>query len=162
MKILVFADSHGQTADMIEIVKAEKPDMIIHAGDFLRDAEELRRNFGGIEIHAVSGNCDFNSGSDSEDVFAVCGKRFYLTHGHIQHVKKGYTALMLAANEKQANVVICGHTHVPLYETSGNMMLINPGSITMGGKTYGVIDMDDGSFNYVCKSRGKGGGSGRR
>ena len=162
MKILVFADSHGQTADMIDIVKTEKPDMIIHAGDFMRDAEELRSNFRDIELHAVSGNCDFGTDSDAEDVFSVYGKKFYLTHGHLQRVKKGYTALTIAANEKQANIVIFGHTHVPLYETIGNLTVINPGSITMGGKTYGIIDIDSGSFRYVCKSRGKGGGSGRK
>lgn len=162
MKILVFADSHGQTTEMIEVVKDEKPDMIIHAGDFMRDAEELRRYFKDIELHAVSGNCDFSSGSDTDDIFNVFDKKFYLTHGHIQHVKKGYTEILLAANERQANIVIFGHTHIPLYDTSGNMILINPGSITMGGKTYGVIDINNGYFNYVCKSRVKGGGSGRR
>ena len=32
-KLLVFSDSHGSTADMVRIVRSEKPDLVLHLGD---------------------------------------------------------------------------------------------------------------------------------
>ena len=41
MKILIFSDSHGDVDIMRDIVEKEKPDMIIHLGDSIKDAEKL-------------------------------------------------------------------------------------------------------------------------
>ena len=41
MNILVFSDSHGNTARMAEVVRREQPDQIFHLGDVSRDARAL-------------------------------------------------------------------------------------------------------------------------
>ena len=152
MKIIVFSDSHGLYNNMIDIVKNEAPDMIIHCGDYERDVRALEVKFRDIQIHSVEGNCDFASGGRTEEEFTVLGRKFYITHGHLQRVKGGYMNLIYTGKEKFADVVICGHTHVPLYEEYEGMSIINPGSITFGAKTYGIIEMDETSFNYTAKA----------
>ena len=162
MKIVVFSDSHGMYNSMIDIVNSEEPNMVIHCGDFNRDADHLRRTFRTLEIHSVVGNCDYGDRSDTEDLFEVRGKRFYVTHGHLHGVKRDYTSLIYSAREKEADVAICGHTHVPLFEKHDGLYVINPGSITFGGKTYGVIEITENSFDYTCKTTGRVRGAGRR
>ena len=43
VKAAVFSDSHGLTALMRECVRRVRPDVIIHLGDYSRDADALRR-----------------------------------------------------------------------------------------------------------------------
>ena len=45
MRLAVFSDSHGFCASMIGAVRAYRPDMILHLGDYSRDAEELIKEF---------------------------------------------------------------------------------------------------------------------
>ena len=45
IKAAVFSDSHGSTALMKECVRRVRPDVIIHLGDYERDAEALRLEF---------------------------------------------------------------------------------------------------------------------
>ena len=41
MKLLIFSDSHGNVANMADVVRLESPDRILHLGDMARDAEDL-------------------------------------------------------------------------------------------------------------------------
>ena len=42
-RVLVLSDSHGNVGNMIRAVKREEPDMILHMGDCVVDADALRR-----------------------------------------------------------------------------------------------------------------------
>ncbi len=42
-RVLVLSDSHGNVGNMIRAVKREEPDMILHLGDCVVDADALRR-----------------------------------------------------------------------------------------------------------------------
>ena len=41
-RVLVLSDSHGNVGNMIRAVKREEPDMILHLGDCVVDADALR------------------------------------------------------------------------------------------------------------------------
>lgn len=148
MKIIVFSDSHGLYNNMTDAVKHEEPELIIHCGDHERDARQLEKKFKNIPVHSVVGNCDFGYGGKTEEEFTVMGKKFFITHGHLYRVKSGYMNFVYAAREKNADVAICGHTHIPLHEELYGIHIINPGSITYGACTYGVIDITEDSFKY--------------
>ena len=53
MKAAVFSDTHSNTAKMVEAVRSAMPDVLIHLGDFERDAEVLRREFPDIPLYNV-------------------------------------------------------------------------------------------------------------
>lgn len=59
-RVLVLSDSHGNVGNMIRAVKREEPDMILHLGDCVVDADALRREFPHITMVNVPGNCDFH------------------------------------------------------------------------------------------------------
>ena len=53
-KILVLSDSHRNFDPMVQAVKLEKPDMIIHLGDHYKDAMSLHGVFPDIPLHAAT------------------------------------------------------------------------------------------------------------
>ena len=58
MKILVISDTHGKLNKVREVYrKLTNIDLIIHAGDYMRDGEALSKEFA-VPVVAVKGNCD--------------------------------------------------------------------------------------------------------
>ena len=66
-KLLVFSDSHGSTADMVRIVRSEKPDLVLHLGDHASDGLEVEKETG-VKVKCVKGNCDLY-GNEPEALF---------------------------------------------------------------------------------------------
>ncbi|MCL2828746.1 MAG: YfcE family phosphodiesterase [Oscillospiraceae bacterium] len=132
MNILVFSDSHGNTAPMIEAIRRETPDLILHLGDHDRDTQALTTEFPPIPFRVVRGNCDLGSRNPVLDTFELQGQRIVMTHGHVQNVKFGYAALLDMGYGAGADILLFGHTHVPYYEIAANMHVINPGSAGTG------------------------------
>ena len=62
------------------------------------------------------------------------------------NVKYGLADLVRAGQEMQANVVLFGHTHIPMVDYREGMHLMNPGSLGMprgSNGTYGVLDVTE-------------------
>lgn len=144
MKILVFSDSHGQTAAMLRAVAAEAPELILHLGDHDSDCAPLQKNFPGIRIEQVRGNCD--PGSDLPEVRQItCGLlKIFMTHGHRYQVKMGDELAVNTAICAGADVLLYGHTHAAAAYVRHGLQVMNPGSIGYGRGTYGVIEIFDG------------------
>ena len=151
MKILVISDTHGRLNKVRDIYsKLKDIDLIIHAGDYLRDGEAF-----GEEVHvpvvAVPGNCD---GNRSRDDFAIveteCGD-ILVTHGHMQGVSYDLQDLMYKTMENDGIAAVFGHTHCALIEEYDGIRFINPGSLTQprdgSGGTYAVIRTTEDSFD---------------
>ena len=147
MRILVFSDTHGMIDNCISTVERIKDvDMITHAGDVSADAEDLQSVFPDIPVRFVSGNCEMpRAPIDIE--FDAGGKKFFVTHGHAYSVKsdREYRQLTLHAREIGADIAIFGHTHSPLCDNKGDLILLNPGSVRYG-RTYGVVEIEDGKM----------------
>lgn len=146
VKIIVFSDSHGDRESMVLAAGAERPDVIFHLGDCWRDAEELEYAFPGIPLYQVPGNCDWSmAGEPTEQKVTLDGVCFLLCHGHTYCVKSGYYSAVSHAEQAGADVLLCGHTHVPCCEDYGGIQLLNPGSVGQGcGRTYAVITTQQG------------------
>lgn len=149
MKILVLSDSHRAMQEMRRAVRSEKPDMIIHLGDHIGDAEKLIEGFPDIPLEAVSGNCDSGL-APSEKLLEIEGKKIFICHGHGYGVKSDYLMLKYAAMEKGADVVLFGHTHVPFYDFDGRLHMMNPGSIGAARYPakdgYGLLFIENGEI----------------
>ena len=86
MRILAFSDTHGNIDYCIRVIeRIGAVDMILHAGDVSTDAQDLEAIFDNIPVKYVRGNCEV-SNSSAEQLIEVCGKKIFLTHGHIHAV----------------------------------------------------------------------------
>ncbi|WP_335755360.1 metallophosphoesterase [Thermococcus profundus] len=116
---------------LLERISAEKPDLILHAGDVTDPAvlEELEKM---APTLAVRGNVDKLT-LPEEKVVEVEGIRVLLLHGH-QFFTLNAHFLALKALEAGADVLVFGHTHrfysdiVSLH--GRRVWLVNPGSPT--------------------------------
>ena len=151
MKILVISDSHGNSASILNAISRESPDMVLHLGDYDRDCSIIGWDNPRIQVRSVRGNCDRSSSGPDTDEFTLGGKRFFMTHGHLNSVKTGLSSLIRSAESRGADVLLYGHTHVPHYSVKNDIAIINPGSIGMGGKTYAVLEFKNGAV--TCEIR---------
>jgi len=149
MKILVVSDTHGNIDDMLKVIKnMEKPQIILHLGDYVEDGENIEKETG-IKVEIVRGNGDFfNKNYEDDKVIEIGGKRIFLTHGHKYGVRHGVMNLLYRAEELEANVVLYGHTHIPMIAEDSGIYIMNPGSSTYPRgfyklKTYGIINIQD-------------------
>lgn len=105
MKILVVSDTHGDTDKAEEAIRYNKDSisMIIHLGDYFRDAQKLAEMFPEIPIEYIYGNSDFMiDGVPAEKMLNVCGKRIFMTHGHRYSV----SGIMKSCTERQRSFML--------------------------------------------------------
>ncbi len=145
-KYLVFSDSHGDDETMLGVVKEHKKDVdgIFFLGDAENSGDRLRNSVQG-PVYMVRGNCDWSLQASDFQCFQLHGHRVALTHGHRQHVNTGLDTLKYWALEKEADVVLFGHTHVPFAEQTSTLTVLNPGSISRPRqegyrKTYAMLE----------------------
>lgn len=149
MKILVLSDSHGNISNMVQAVEREAPRMVLHLGDCWRDAERLRDRFPELPMEQVCGNCDYFRGSrETEKLLYLEGRRTLMCHGHTYGVKQSLLAAGLAAEEKELDLFLFGHTHKPLVDRRGRTLFLNPGSIgDYARPTYGIVTLENGKLD---------------
>ena len=147
MLIVVFADSHGEVEAMCAAIEEHHPDMVLHLGDYARDAEALERYYPGLDIRYVRGNCDgWNSDAPESLRFNADGVGIYMTHGHRQSVKTSLEPLANAVHFSGAKLGLFGHTHCSEYKKMGDVTLFNPGSVGRGRRSYGLITVKGAEF----------------
>lgn len=154
MKLLVFSDSHTDIETMAQVVLREQPQMVLHLGDHYGDALSLRARYPHIPMHCVVGNTDFFDAGETEHLINVEGRTLYMTHGHLYNVKNGLNTIYLKGRSVNADIVLFGHTHVPLIEEEHGFTLFNPGSCNYFGRrstrpTYGRITFS--AEGYECR-----------
>lgn len=153
MRIGIISDTHGSMIDIEKTIDYLKTcDLIIHAGDYVDDAEYLHYATD-IEVKSVKGNCDLYTRDENYELtFYVCNKKFFLCHGHYYDVKYGLNSLVKLAKDNNINIVVFGHTHIPLYKTIDNITFINPGSITYprgeSEKSFGILTIKNEEVSY--------------
>ncbi len=159
-KYLVFSDSHGRDEKMLEIVKQHKKEIegIFFLGDAENNGDRLRNSVQG-PVYMVRGNCDWSLQAPDFQVFCLHGHKVAMAHGHRQHVNMGVDTLKYWAQEKEADVVMYGHTHVPFVEQTSCMTILNPGSVSRPRQsdhipTYAFIDFEEnGEITIrICKA----------
>lgn len=149
MKILVLSDTHGETDKAEDVIKScNDIDLIIHLGDYFRDAEKISSMFPKIPVEYIYGNSDFMIGNvPAEKILEYSGKRILITHGHRYSVKWDYGKLYKKAEELKVDMILFGHTHIADMEEKENFILLNPGSISDprddSGESYAIIEIDD-------------------
>ena len=147
MLIAVISDSHGNKDSINKIKKKiSNADVLLFLGDGENDLAEITNDFTG-EVFAVRGNCDITGKYPEEQILEIQGKKIFICHGHRYNVKYGYNSIYYRGKEIGADIVLFGHSHIPIIEEYNGIILMNPGSISHGmgrlNKTLGSIDLID-------------------
>ncbi|SMP62583.1 metallophosphoesterase family protein [Anoxynatronum buryatiense] len=143
MKIGLISDTHGDFHSMQQALELLRDtDCILHAGDLYQDSRWLSTQTH-QQIEAVIGNGDPVTAGPDHQLLKLDHLNILLCHGHIQRVQHSLTSLYYFGLEKTADVVIFGHTHVPLVLQQG-LVIINPGSTSRPrsehGCTCGILE----------------------
>lgn len=150
MKILVLSDTHAYLANARAVLRrlGERMDAVFHLGDHDDDALQLQEEFPQLPFYFVKGNNDFGVDTPPQRLVRLGGRALLLTHGHMQRVSWNYDTISYWAEAQGADVVLFGHTHIPLWEERGRVALFNPGSISLprGGTmaTFGILTIENG------------------
>lgn len=175
MKYLVISDLHiperasGIPEKILE--EAKKCKGIICAGDFTTKEVYDRLKSANPNFFAVKGNCDRFELTEYVQ-FSEKGKKIGVIHSH-QFGRGNIDFLSEFAKSQGLDILVFGHTHVPMVEKRNGILLVNPGSangIESGGglscsqlplqglshdqlsrrgnfaqKTYAILNIEEGS-----------------
>ena len=154
MRVIALSDTHAprrwKSCPPAVAARLREADLILHAGDVCV-AGVLDELAGYAPVHAVVGN------NDTPDV-AAWGARptleIELAGLTIAMIHDAGTAAgrlrRMRATFPRADVVVYGHSHIPLDEGDGGFRIFNPGSPTDRRRqphgTIGVLEIDGGSL----------------
>ena len=153
MHFLIFSDSHGHPENINKVLKrAGRYDGVFFLGDGIRDLDYC--DFSTPVLYAVKGNCDmfYSSSEDFCDKreIVIGNKKILITHGHSHGVKSSLGSLIYDAAERDADIVLFGHTHQRFerrYTPEDSVMLskplyvFNPGAISGYAASFGCLDI---------------------
>lgn len=152
VRVAVLADTHLRTSDLgrlpTEAVRAvAEADLLLHAGDVVSvGALDAFCDLG--PVHAVLGNNDHElTGALPESlVLDLAGVTVAVLH---DTGRREGRAARLHRRFPSADVVVFGHSHVPVDEVGlGGQVLFNPGSPTQRRAqprcSFGLLDLEDG------------------
>ena len=150
LRLAVVADTHSHPhPDAARHLAFLRPDAILHAGD-IGDLAVLDDLATIAPVVAIRGNIDTHA-ADLPDVIALdlqSGDRRVMTllllHIAVYGPRLRADAARLAA-DMSADLVVCGHSHVPFAGRDKGLVVFNPGSIGPRRFTlpivFGVLDL---------------------
>ena len=165
MKWMIASDIHGSALycrEMLRCFEEEKADRLVLLGDILyhgprNDLPEeyqpkaVSEMLNGIRdrLLCVRGNCDCEVDQMmlrfpilADYALLDAGKRLiYATHGHVYNPEN-------LPPLKPGDVLLFGHTHVPLQAEKDGILCMNPGSVSIpkGNSGHGYMTYEDGLF----------------
>lgn len=152
MKVLVISDTHRRIKRVESLIayynRIGGIDAIIHCGDHIDDARALQNEYPSIPLYMVPGNCDREGYESNSSLFVEIGEvPTLITHGHKHHVKYDYEELCIDGEAYGAKLVLFGHTHSAFKEKKGDMLLLNPGSLSEPRDTtypsFAILDIEN-------------------
>ena len=168
MKLMIASDIHGSAyfcEKMLAAFEREQADRLMLLGDLLYHGprNDLPRDYAPKQVIAmlievkekvlcVRGNCDtevdqmvlpFPILADYA-VIPVGSRLIYCTHGHHFNVNA------LPPMQK-GDILIYGHTHVPLKDVNEERACLNPGSVSIPKEDswHGYMTLEDGCFRWI-------------
>lgn len=165
MKLLIASDIHGSAyycRKLLEAYKKEEADKLILLGDILYHGprNDLPEEYAPKEVIAmlnpmkqeilcVRGNCDtevdqmvleFPILADYGFLYER-GRMIFLTHGHV--FNENHLPML-----KKGDILLHGHTHVPVCREHEGYIYMNPGSVSIPkeGSEHSYMTYEDGIF----------------
>lgn len=135
MKIVITGDTHipgrGKTLPKRLVKECQNADLIIHTGDWkAQQTADMLSEF--AEVKGVIGNADdenIRKQFPLQQLIETAGIRIGIVHGHGE--KKTTEKRALEAFEGvPLDILIFGHSHIPMLRYVNKTLVINPGSPT--------------------------------
>lgn len=156
-KICIMSDSHDNLQSLrkaVALVVAEKPDLIIHLGDFVAPFTLPIIKSAGIKLLGIFGNNDgerkgLSAGVagwgeifDAPYLFKTQGVDILLSHSPIapETIKSDYPSV---------SIFLHGHTHKSCDISYGSLRVINPGEVCgylTGSGRFGILEIPSGDY----------------
>ncbi len=167
MKWMIASDLHGSALTcraLFDAFEKEGAQRLLFLGDLLYHGprNDLPEEYAPKEVISllnakkesilcVRGNCDtevdqmvleFPILADYA-LIPVGDKTIFATHGHKFNAEK-------LPPLKVGDVVLHGHTHIPIWEEHGGIYVLNPGSVTIpkANSKRGYMLLEDGTFTW--------------
>lgn len=167
MKIMIASDIHGSAGccrQLLERFREERADRLLLLGDILYHGprNDLPEEYAPKQviamlnehkdhIYCVRGNCEAEVDQMvlafpvlADYALLPVGKRMvFVTHGHIFN-KENLPPM------QKGDILLYGHTHVPVCEESGGFVFMNPGSVSIpkNGTPRGYMILDGTVFEW--------------
>ncbi|NBK91023.1 phosphodiesterase [bacterium 1XD21-13] len=167
MKIMIASDIHGAAGfceSMLAAYDREQAEKLLLLGDILYHGprNDLPEGYAPKEVLAllnarkeeilcVRGNCDTEVDQMVLEfpilaeycILYINGRMIFATHGHNFNEKN---LPML----KNGDILLHGHTHVPVCKETKDYVYINPGSVSIPkeGSWHGYMVLEDGVFTW--------------
>lgn len=140
-------------------------DLILHAGDVgeMWTLDALSELAPVIAVHGNDDSDDARSELPDQVITTQGDARILLYHGHYKDRKQEMAARRIdawepklqqleeMAREKDATVLVFGHTHIPMVQRRGDVALVNPGAIASGNsfrsqttKSIAIMEVAEG------------------
>lgn len=168
MKVLVFSDVHGRVSSakkLEQIVKNGDFDLLIGLGDFLYNGPRngVPSDYEPMEVakillsfnlphRYIKGNCD----SRVDDMVLLETLLDYAEEdidGHHYELYHGDPYSQDFLKKEKGNILLSGHTHIPLLKKEGDLVYLNPGSTSFpkGGyaPTYMTIEDNEAHLRLL-------------
>ncbi|MBR1752502.1 MAG: phosphodiesterase [Ruminococcus sp.] len=174
MRYFIASDIHGSSywcSKMLECFKRSDADMLLLLGDILyhgprndlpdiyapKEVIKLLEPYSS-KIVCVRGNCDtevdqmvlsFPLLADYAWVVDN-GRRLFLTHGHKYEP-------MSPPPLAKGDVLLYGHTHIPVKMKYGYFLAVNPGSVSIPkeGSPHSAVIYENGEFEFIDINSGE-------
>ncbi|MCM1182653.1 MAG: metallophosphoesterase [Roseburia sp.] len=157
MRVLIISDTHRKNENYLKILpKLGKLDLVIHLGD-IEGSEFTIQEAVECPVEMVAGNNDFFCELPSEKMLRIGKYCVMITHGHRYYIGMGNEMLKREAVAQGADIVMYGHTHRPVIDVSGNIIAINPGSLSYPRQenhkpSYIIMETDaDGEAHFTLQ-----------
>lgn len=169
MKILILGDSHiplrakELPKRFLRVLKTQKFDFSIFTGNLTsKDVLDVLKSH--TKVYAISGNMD-NIDLPKKLVVNAYGFKIGIIHGHKIRPKGNIKQLVKYAKDRDLDILVSGHSHIPHVTQTEGVLLLNPGSITgvWGGKkeanlpSFGILHLKEriAQFELVTISRNR-------
>lgn len=152
MRVIVLSDTHipkrAKELPSELIRELKQADMIIHAGDWQTiEVLDMLKPYGPIE--GVHGNVDselIKQQFPEKKLLEIGGFKIGIVHGHGQKQTTEKRALAAFA-EESLDMLIFGHSHIPVKKQIDEMWVFNPGSPTDKRRqpffSFGILELTD-------------------
>lgn len=167
MKLMIASDIHGSAYYCEKLLKAydeEKADKMLLLGDILYHGprNDLPKDYAPKQVIAmlnprkkdflcVRGNCDTEVDQMVLEfpiladycILYLDNRMIFATHGHVFNEKN-------LPQLKKGDILLHGHTHVPVCKETEDYIYLNPGSVSIPKENswHGYMILEDGTFTW--------------
>jgi putative phosphoesterase len=153
LRIVVVSDTHGNLKGFRQVLRrilaGGSADLFIHLGDDYEDAEVLDE-FGCtyLRVPGVYSHYYADRSVPNRTVQELAGWRVLLSHTDVSHandLNDDPRPERLVA-KKEIDVILYGHSHVPVLEAKDGILFVNPGHLKNEDKkghkpSYAILDL---------------------